>query len=300
MNRTKRLITATAALTITASAALAATTLSSANAAGTCNSVGQRGGAEAYSCPIWLPKDERRVPVYDAPGGREIDHLYEGGTANWFWCKAEGPVSRDYGYSSTSWAKTMGDGGKTGWVPANYLDAQASTWDLPNCGGGAPAPKPQPQPQPDDGNFYLPMAKGVSTTVTQGPWGSFSHNNANNYHAIDLGLPHGTPIHATGSGTIRVAGDRGDGYGNTVYVDHGNNRCSQFAHLSSVAVQVGQQVPRGTHLGNVGSTGQSTGPHLHWNIVACDGYLSLDVPWTVEQGKSYPEGAVITSQNPTN
>lgn len=133
-----------AAAALLASGSAVALTLP-ASATDVCTSVGDRAGAPAYSCPIWLPKDENRVPVYAQPGsGTEVGHLFEGGRANWFWCQVEGPESKDYGYSSRSWAKTMADNGKVGFVPANYLDAQANTWQgLPTCGGGqAPAPQP--------------------------------------------------------------------------------------------------------------------------------------------------------------
>lgn len=155
---------------------------------------------------------------------------------------------------------------------------------------------------PFTGQFHLPMANGTSTVVTQAPFGTFSHDVGsgapNNRHAIDLGLAEGTPLLATGPGKIVVASDRNDGYGSTVYIDHGNNRCTQLAHMSRIDVAVGDTVKTGDTVGAVGSTGMSTGAHLHWNVVACDGYTSLEVPDTVEQGTDYPEGATITSQNP--
>lgn len=78
----------------------------------------------------------------------------------------------------------------------------------------------------------------------------------------DIGAPSGTPIHAVADGTIVIAGERG-GYGLTVVIDHGSSLGTLYGHQSSVAVRVGQEVERGDVIGYVGSTGLSTGPHLH-------------------------------------
>lgn len=82
---------------------------------------------------------------------------------------------------------------------------------------------------------------------------------------IDLGAGHGTPVHASAPGEVVWAGPRG-GYGNTVIIDHHNALATLYAHQSSVAVSVGQTVEQGQVVGAVGSTGLSTGPHLHWEV----------------------------------
>jgi len=81
----------------------------------------------------------------------------------------------------------------------------------------------------------------------------------------DLAAPSGTPIKATGAGVVIHAGWRG-GYGNTVMIDHGGNKVTLYAHMSSVSVKSGQQVSKGTVIGKVGSTGNSTGPHCHYEV----------------------------------
>ncbi|NLD75943.1 MAG: peptidoglycan DD-metalloendopeptidase family protein [Acidimicrobiales bacterium] len=78
----------------------------------------------------------------------------------------------------------------------------------------------------------------------------------------DIGAPSGTPIHAVADGTVVVAGERG-GYGLAVVIDHGHSLGTLYGHQSSIAVRVGQEVERGDVIGYVGSTGLSTGPHLH-------------------------------------
>ncbi len=79
---------------------------------------------------------------------------------------------------------------------------------------------------------------------------------------IDLGAGTGTPIAAAAGGTVIHAGSLG-GYGNAVIINHGNGVTTLYAHQSKIAVSNGQQVGRGEIIGYVGSTGNSTGPHLH-------------------------------------
>jgi murein DD-endopeptidase MepM/ murein hydrolase activator NlpD len=90
------------------------------------------------------------------------------------------------------------------------------------------------------------------------------------FHAgIDLGVPTGTPVQAADGGTVTFAGVSGSmtsGYGQLVIVDHGNGRETWYAHLDNMNVKEGQQLAQGDVLGQVGSTGGSTGPHLHFEV----------------------------------
>ena len=79
----------------------------------------------------------------------------------------------------------------------------------------------------------------------------------------DIGAPSGEPIHAVDDGTVIMAGYNG-GYGNFTVIDHGGGLTSGYGHQSSINVSVGEQVKRGQVIGAVGSTGLSTGPHLHF------------------------------------
>ena len=76
---------------------------------------------------------------------------------------------------------------------------------------------------------------------------------------------HGTPIYAVTDGTVTFAGRHG-GYGNFVRIQHGGGLATGYAHMSRIAVRSGQQVRRGQVIGYVGSTGLSTGPHLHYEM----------------------------------
>jgi len=86
------------------------------------------------------------------------------------------------------------------------------------------------------------------------------------YHeGQDIDAPYGTPVQVAASGRVIIAG-RQRGYGNVVYVDHGNGLSTRYGHLSEIDVTVGQPVTRGQTIGLVGSTGRSTGPHLHYEV----------------------------------
>ena len=85
------------------------------------------------------------------------------------------------------------------------------------------------------------------------------------HSGVDLAAPHGTPVKAAETGIVIMAGSYG-GYGNTVIIDHGGNIATQYSHLSSIKVKVGDAVLKGGDIGGVGSTGLSTGNHLHFEI----------------------------------
>jgi murein DD-endopeptidase MepM/ murein hydrolase activator NlpD len=80
---------------------------------------------------------------------------------------------------------------------------------------------------------------------------------------VDISAPSGTPIYAPAPGKVIFAGRRG-GYGNCVIIDHGNKVSTLYGHMSSFSVSAGQTVSNRQRIGAVGSTGLSTGPHLHW------------------------------------
>jgi murein DD-endopeptidase MepM/ murein hydrolase activator NlpD len=82
---------------------------------------------------------------------------------------------------------------------------------------------------------------------------------------VDYAAPTGTPAQTVGDGVVEFAGVQG-GYGNTVIVRHGNNHSTVYAHLSRIQVRKGQTVHKGQTIGAVGSTGWSTGPHLHFEF----------------------------------
>jgi hypothetical protein len=92
------------------------------------------------------------------------------------------------------------------------------------------------------------------------------HYNPGVHPAIDIAGQEGNSIFATDSGVIVFAGWSDYGYGYMIVVDHGNGWQSAYAHLSAVAVTCGQSVYQGGYIGAMGSTGNSSGPHLHFEL----------------------------------
>ncbi|MFD0593912.1 M23 family metallopeptidase [Catellatospora coxensis] len=133
------------------------------------------------------------------------------------------------------------------------------------------APKPAAAPRPA---WLIPM-KGAQVTSCFGQrWGVL-------HAGIDFAMPSGTPIRAVGAGTVVSAGWAYSGYGISVVVDHHNGYLTHYAHMSQDKVSVGDEVKAGDILGLEGSTGDSTGPHLHfevhkgmWNQINPDGWLA--------------------------
>ncbi|MEU6609324.1 M23 family metallopeptidase [Streptomyces shenzhenensis] len=98
----------------------------------------------------------------------------------------------------------------------------------------------------------------------------------------DFAVPSGTQVLAAHGGTVVKAGGNGAGdgpaYGNAVVIKHGNGTYSQYAHLSRIDVKVGQVVATGQHIARSGNTGNSTGPHLHFEIRTTPNYGSAIDP----------------------
>jgi murein DD-endopeptidase MepM/ murein hydrolase activator NlpD len=89
----------------------------------------------------------------------------------------------------------------------------------------------------------------------------------NRFHTgIDYPAPSGTPVVSAGSGRVTFAGWSAGGWGNLVTVAHRGGARTLYAHLSRVAVRVGQRVEAGQRIGRVGASGRSTGPHLHFEV----------------------------------
>lgn len=110
---------------------------------------------------------------------------------------------------------------------------------------------------PMPGHYYLTSRNGYRIHPITG--------RPNSHTGTDIAAPNGTPIEAVKGGVVTVS-ERGSSYGNYVVLNHGDGTSSLYAHMSSRAVSVGQVVTQGTVLGYVGSTGSSTGNHLHLEI----------------------------------
>ena len=128
-----------------------------------------------------------------------------------------------------------GGGGSSG---GSVTGTGSFTWPCPSC-------------------TYITSRVGYRWHPVSGQW---------KYHSgLDIGAAYGASIVAADGGTVTIAGVNG-GYGNCVMIDHGNGYYTLYGHMSSIAVSVGQSVSKGATIGYVGSTGVSTGPHLHFGI----------------------------------
>jgi murein DD-endopeptidase MepM/ murein hydrolase activator NlpD len=136
--------------------------------------------------------------------------------------------------------------------------------------------------QLQDGVIAVPSDKPVKTKVefTSG-FGvrSDPFRRASAMHpGIDLAGDHGDPIYATADGTVLRAGWNSGGYGNLVEIDHGRGITTRYGHMSAILVRSGQHVTRGQQIGRMGSTGRSTGDHLHYEV-RIDGRAVNPIPF---------------------
>lgn len=116
------------------------------------------------------------------------------------------------------------------------------------------------------GQFAWPSTSSYITS----PYGTRIHpvtGKLKTHTGIDIGAGMGTSIFAAASGTVLISGWNSGGYGNYVVIDHGGGLTTLYAHCSSLLVSAGQKVSRGQVIARVGSTGVSTGPHLHFEVL---------------------------------
>ena len=120
-----------------------------------------------------------------------------------------------------------------------------------------------------DGAIAIPSEKPVRTAAFTSGFGvrsdPFRHGAAM-HPGIDLSGPAGTPIYATADGTVLRAGWNSGGYGNLIELDHGRGIATRYGHLSAILIHAGDHIARGQLIGRMGSTGRSTGNHLHYEV----------------------------------
>ena len=136
------------------------------------------------------------------------------------------------------------------------------------------------------GTVAIPSAKPVEAIDFTSGFGVRSdpfRGGAAMHAGVDIRGPYGTPIYATADGMVGRAG-RAAGYGNLVELEHGRGIQTRYGHLSSILVQPGQRVKRGELIARMGSTGRSTGNHLHYEV-RLDGSAVNPMPFL--QGASY-------------
>lgn len=120
--------------------------------------------------------------------------------------------------------------------------------------GTAERPKTAPT-----GTYAMPIDRYTLTSPYAWRWGRM-------HTGLDMAAPVGTPIYATDGGTV-IRSQYYSSYGNCIDIDHGNGRVTRYAHCSKLLVSVGEQVYQRQNIALVGSTGHSTGPHLHFEVI---------------------------------
>ncbi len=131
------------------------------------------------------------------------------------------------------------------------------------------------------GAIAVPSDKPVKTAEFTSGYGIRSdpfQGRAAKHAGIDLAAPMGTSIYATADGTVTTAGYNNGGYGNLIKLDHGKGIETRYGHLSAILVSEGQHVVRGQQIARMGSTGRSTGSHLHYEV-RIDGRAVNPIPF---------------------
>jgi murein DD-endopeptidase MepM/ murein hydrolase activator NlpD len=119
-----------------------------------------------------------------------------------------------------------------------------------------------------DSIAYLPSIRPILRGTISSPFGMRMHPlyHTMRYHeGLDISAPTGTPIYATANGTVEFAGKM-HGYGNLVTIDHKYGYSTRYGHMSKILVRKGQRVKKGEKIGEVGNTGVSTAPHVHYEV----------------------------------
>lgn len=129
--------------------------------------------------------------------------------------------------------------------------------------------------------FIWPVEGKISTEF--GATRYVNEKLQNRHSGIDIASPKGTTVKATNSGTVKLAHNLLV-TGNTIIIDHGWNVYSAYSHLAKITVDVGEKVEKGQKIGEIGSTGFSTGPHLHWTIKVNSVYVN---PKTIVNNKDF-------------
>jgi hypothetical protein len=172
--------------------------------------------------------------------------------------------------------------------PAGY----ESSDEYPDAPTGA---EPEAAPaeiggQNDEAN-WVPFLGDHELWCTDGNPGYSGCSGHHGYPALDIGMPVGTKVYASGPGTVRAAGSSGDARGTYVEIQHRDGIRSRYYHLSAEVVTVGQPVERGTLIGRSGMTGRTTSPHLHYEErTSSGGYRDPGVMFAIAGGRlvSYP------------
>lgn len=222
-------------------------------------------GDTLWSIAARFDTDVRRLAAWN--GLDDPNRLYPGQVL----VVAQGPATRHVvGRGDTLWsiarrydvpADTLAEAnGITN--PRRLRIGQVLTIPVVATGGSEPDAGPLARPGEPARAGQIRLAWPVSGRITSrfGPrWGR-------HHYGLDVAAPTGTPVRAAAAGRVTFSGSRGN-YGLLIVIDHGGGVETRYAHLSRLQVKEGDRVRQGQVIGRVGSTGNSTGPHLHFEVL---------------------------------
>lgn len=149
---------------------------------------------------------------------------------------------------------------------------------------------------PGNTAIAIPSAMPLRTARLTSGYGMRKHpvlGRQRHHNGVDLAAPTGTPVYATADGVVARA-DRSYTYGLVVYLGHGAQLETRYAHMSRLLVNEGERVQKGEMIGYVGSTGRSTGPHLHYEVRMA-GKSVNPIPYMIES-KAQQHFALVTGE----
>lgn len=192
----------------------------------------------------------QELVILPVPG---IRHTVESGESlSWIAEKYDGSVAEIREFNGMDSEEVLAIGDKI--IVPNGTITSGPEQDRPEPEASTPPPQSAP---PAAGGYYATPVSGA--VLTQGLHG---------FNAVDFGAPHGTPITAAADGTVMIARQSGwnGGYGLYVVIEHANGTQTLYSHNSSNTVSVGESVIQGQVIGYIGTTGRTTGPHLHFEV----------------------------------
>ncbi|AFY32070.1 M23 family metallopeptidase [Calothrix sp. PCC 7507] len=247
-------------------------------------------GAEGQAAPGWLRKSQNAQLATVPAVRRPVTTVNNGG---WRGTRVASSGTTNRAYNPNRFIPQ----------PSNFSPTQVSATPLAPSGGALSAPMAEGNvaPRASTVAYDFPLASTLpqipyAGTVAYGGtgmmfplsvpapitslfgWRVHPITGDRRFHAgTDLGAPMGTPVLAAARGQVESADWQG-GYGLAVVIDHGSAQQSLYGHMSEIFVQPGQEVEAGTVIGRVGSTGNSTGPHLHFEVrhLTPDGWVATD------------------------
>ncbi len=157
----------------------------------------------------------------------------------------------------TEWIFIRRENGDEGWIDSRYFSKNKPSTQKD--------PKKLIAEKPDTKKFAVPTA-GIRTSNFGYRVHPVTKKSGTFHSGVDIAAKAGTPVYASADGEITTAEFKKNGYGNLIIIAHSDDLATYYGHLSKIAVREGKKVRKGDYIGNIGSTGTATGPHLHFEV----------------------------------